>query len=118
MLLTPFTVRSQDTTDNRPVVFPFWMAREIAFDLNELEYLRATDEVNSLQLVKYEALVNSLQEISEKKDQQLTLQKKIADNWRVQYEAEEAKKPKFSTWEKIGTGAAAFLVGFFVGSIQ
>lgn len=94
------------------------MAKEIAFDLNELEYLRAESNVNNLQLAKYEELVKSLREVSGKKDVQISLQTKLAENWKVQYEAEKAKKPKNTIWEKISIGAGAFLVGFFVASVK
>lgn len=61
MMLLACEMRSQDTTDIRPVTFPFWMAKEIALDLAEKEKLEGLMEVTELQLLNYGALVDGLE---------------------------------------------------------
>ena len=60
-MLTVCGMRSQDTTDTRPVVLPFWMVREVALDLSEKERLEEMSEITSLQLFKYQMLVQGLE---------------------------------------------------------
>ena len=60
-MLTVCGMRSQDTTDVRPVVLPFWMAKEVALDLSEKERLEEMAEITALQLLKYQLLVKGLE---------------------------------------------------------
>lgn len=61
MLLTDSTTQSQDTIDNRPVTLSFWMAKEIALDLEEKSRLQANERITTIQLASFKALVKSLE---------------------------------------------------------
>ncbi|MGI0106725.1 hypothetical protein [Salinimicrobium sp. WS361] len=118
IMLTASEVWSQDDTkDKRPIVFPFWMVQEIELDLNELDYLRAESTVNTLKLKKHQELVESYETRIGKKDVQIELLERLANNYKVQYEAKKAQKnPRYSIEDlgldmlKFGAGALAMLL--------
>lgn len=60
-LLIVFTARSQDTTDKRSVTFPFWMAKEIALDLEEKSRMEANEKIKTMELATLTSLIKSLE---------------------------------------------------------
>lgn len=113
MLIASSGISQEDT-----VKLPFSVAKKVALDLEELDRLKAVDKVNTLELAKYAQLTEGLQQISKDKSLQINLLQRSVELWKSQYEAEKAKKPKNTVWEKIGIGAGAFLLGFFVASVK
>ena len=75
-VLTVSTARSQDTTQNKQVCFPFWMARRIALDLEEKQRLEATARVTTRQLEALAALQTGTEKTARQKDLQLALLQK------------------------------------------
>lgn len=79
------------------------MARHIALDLNELDYLREQSKVNHLQQVHYMELVQSYETNNSKKDAQLALYARLESNWKTRYEALQAQKnPRYSFQDFLG----------------
>lgn len=114
-MLTASIMRSQDTTDVRPVTFPFWMAKEIAIDLNNYKRLQALQEISDMEVAAYIRLTKNLQEITSKQALQMDLLKSNNSSLEKQLEIWKTKKelPLFAKWL---IGAGAFLAGYFVGS--
>ena len=73
MLLTVCEMRSQDTTDVRPVGFPFWMVQQIALDLEEKSRLEAREGILLLELSKYRELTAGLEKTASDGELQLHL---------------------------------------------
>ena len=65
----------RDTTDTRPVTFPFWMAKAIALDLEEKNRLEQEVQLLVLEKETLEDLVEDL----EKKDQGRRLQLELLE---------------------------------------
>ena len=76
MLLTACAMRSQDTTDVRPVVFPFWIVQQIALDLQEKSRLEAREGILLLELSKYKELTAGLEKSGGERELQLHLLQK------------------------------------------
>lgn len=116
-MLTVCEMRSQDTTDVRPVVFPFWMAREIALDLSEKERLEALAEVTDLQLLNYGILVEGLERQQDALGLQLVLERKRIGILELELKMERERKPGKGTFVWVLRLIGALGVGYFLGHI-
>ena len=108
---------SPDTSDIRPVSFPFWMVREIALDLEEKSHLEAQQELLEQEIGTYNLLVLGL----EKEKRNLVLQLELLGrNQQLllsQLEATRKGKPeKPIKW--ILRLIAALGTGFILGSLN
>ena len=108
---------SPDTSDIRPVSFPFWMVREIALDLEEKSRLEAQQELLEQEIGTYNLLVLGL----EKEKRNLVLQLELLGrNQQLllsQLEATRKGKPeKPIKW--ILRLIAALGTGFILGSLN
>ena len=93
-------------------------AKQAIKNAQRVEVLEVAIKAQGAVISKLQIQVNELKEIVQLQESENALLEKNIDILQTQLKAEKTKKPKFSTWEKIGTGAAAFLLGFFVGSVQ
>ena len=104
-----------DTTDLRPVSFPFWMAQAIALDLEEKFRLEQEAQLLVLEKETLEHLVKGLKQ----KDQDRLLQLQLSDKNRkllevqLQAEREIKKEDGWMLWalRLLGALGAGFLLG-------
>lgn len=117
MLWIVFTARSQDTTDNRPVTFPFWMAREIALDLEEKSRLELEANISAMEISALNNLVAGLEKINSERLLQLDLVKDNSLLMELQLLSYRSAKPKNNTinwWLRL---LGAFGLGYLIGKI-
>ncbi|MGM0934615.1 MAG: hypothetical protein ACQEWD_14345 [Bacteroidota bacterium] len=117
ILLTAYTARSQDTTDSRSVAFPFWMAREIALDLEEKSRLEANEKITAMELATLTSLVKSLEKTNQTKDLQIELLKKNNILQLQQLTTTKLQKHNPVTFTWILRLIAALSVGYVIGNL-
>lgn len=123
---TVSTARSQDTIpeplptplDLRPVSFPFWMAKQIALDLEEKHRLETELQLMELQLLGQRSLVAGLEEREMNRLLQIELLEKNQQLLQVQLEGARAKaQQKGSQWIWMLRFLAALGSGFVLGRL-
>lgn len=117
-MLTVSITRSQDTTDVREVSFPFWMATEIAVDLNRLDRVESINELQGLMIDNLKQQISTLSSKILNQQQQISLLQSTNEILVTQLEAERAKDPKSGFWKWIWKVLAAGAAGFVVGSLS
>lgn len=115
-LSTVFTAQSQDTTDNRQVTFPFWMAREIALDLEEKSRLEANEKITAIELATLTSLVKSLEKTNQTKDLQIELLRSSNALQQQQLTTSKLQKQYPGTFTWILRLIAAFSIGYVIGN--
>ena len=104
-----------DTTDIRPVSFPFWMAQAIALDLEEKDRLEQEVLLLGLEKEILEKLVNVLEQKDQDRLLQLELSGKNCKLLEVQLQAEREikKEDSWMLWalRLLGALGAGFLLG-------
>ena len=106
-----------DTSDTRPVSFPFWMVREIALDLEEKFRLEVQQELLELEISTYSLLVQGLEKEKGNLELQLQLLEKNQQLLLTQVEARKNKKPEKSLkW--VLRLIAALGTGYILGSFN
>lgn len=93
-------------------------AKQAIKNAQRIEVLEVAIQAQGTVISKLQIQVTELKEIVLLQESENDLLEKSNDILQTQLEAEKTKKPKFSTWEKLGIGAGAFLLGFFVSSIS
>lgn len=110
--------RNPDTLDLRPVCFPFWMAKQIALDLEEKHRLETELQLLELQLQAQASLVLGLEEKEKRRLLQLKLLNENLHLLEIQLEGERTKaKQKSSQWIWVLRLLAALGSGFVLGRI-
>ena len=106
-----------DTTDLRPISFPFWMVREIALDLEEKQQLELETQLYALELETYQKLVESMEKQEQQRQLQLELLHKNSSLLEAQLQAEKQGTKGTGTlvWSLrlLGALGAGFLLGRF-----
>ena len=138
LLLTVCTARSQDTTaeaapglrnppkplspspgidtsDTRPVCFPFWMAKQIALDLEEKRRLEDLHRLDSLQLTGYRKLVAGLEQQQQHRELQRVLLQKQVSLLELQLKGEKQIRPSNGTLTWTLRLLAALGAGYLFG---
>ena len=126
MMSTVSTMWSQDTISNSnwnlefenrdlpPVSFPFWMAREIALDLEEKDRLQQEVQLLWLEKETLARLVSALEQKDRNRLLQLELFEKNKGLLEIQLQAEKKiNKGDWITWilRVLGAFGAGFLLG-------
>ena len=126
MTSTVCTMWSQDTISNSnwnlefenrdlpPVSFPFWMAREIALDLEEKDHLQQEVQLLWLEKETLARLISALEQKDRNRLLQLELFEKNKGLLEIQLQAEKKiNKGDWITWilRVLGAFGAGFLLG-------
>ena len=115
MMSTASVMRSQDTTDVRPVVFPFWMVQEVALDLVEKSALEYREKIMMLELSKYKAVVSNLEKTISNRELQLQLLRKENDLLQSRLEFKKSNRIRNNSFfwllRLIGALGAGYLIG-------
>lgn len=116
-MLTASMCYSQDTSDQETIEITVGEAKEAIKKFQRLEQLEVAIKAQGLVISKLQIQVEDLKKINQMQKAENALLEKSNRILTTQLGAEKAKKPKFSTWEKIGTGVGAFLLGVLVGKL-
>lgn len=108
--------RSQDTTDKRPVTFPFWMAKEIALDLEEKSRLETNEKITSLELATLTSLIESLEKSNQNRNLQIELLKSNNKLHQQQLTTSKLQKSNPGTFTWILRLMACFSLGYLIGN--
>jgi hypothetical protein len=124
---TVFGMRSQDTIanpdrhfsrDTRSVSFPFWMAREIAVDLEEKSLLKAREELLLLEIGTWKLLVGGLEQEKATMELQLELLQKNQQLLQSQLKAARSTRQTAKDLKWVLRMTAALGVGYILGNLN
>jgi len=106
-----------ETTDTRPISFPFWMVKAIALDLEEKSRLELENQLYALEMETYKGWITSLEENEKNRRSQLKLLEKNAALLQEQLRAEQQseKGAGIFIWSLrlLGALGAGFVLGRF-----
>ncbi|WP_179670499.1 hypothetical protein [Salinimicrobium sediminis] len=93
-------------------------AKEAIKNAQRVQVLEVAVRQQGIAIAEFQLQVADLEDQVKASEQQNDLWEKNYNLLHTQFEAEKAKKPKNTVWEKIGIGAGAFLIGFFFASVK
>ena len=111
MVLIAWSATSQEGT----VRLPESRARLIALDLVELDRLRANTPLLELEIAAKDNRIETLQQITQRLQEQLVLAGRLADSYREELEIERQTKKGENVFTRILTLLGAAAVGVVVG---
>lgn len=93
-------------------------AKQAIKNAQKVEVLEVALRQQGIAISEFKLQVEDLKKQVKASEQQNDLWEKNYNLLNTQFEAEKAKKPKNTLWEKIGIGGGAFLLGFFFASVK
>ena len=106
-----------DTTDLRPISFPFWMVREIALDLEEKQQLELEAQLYALEVEAYQKLLESMEAQEQQRRLQLELLGRNISLVEAQLQAEKNSVKSTSKMQWYLRLLGALGVGFVLGRL-
>ena len=109
--------QTDTTKDTRPVTLPFWVATEIAVDLEEKDRLDRVVKVQVLGISNLQSQISTYELILTGKNASLELKDRFINILQTQYDAlKETKDPKY-TFNDFLKDAGKVLIGVAVGVV-
>ena len=109
---------NRDSTDVRPVSFPFWMVREIALDLSEKDHLEGLQELSLKEIALLRTLAAGLERNSRHKSLQISLLKAQITSLEVSLKTGRRRRPRDQLWHRLLQMAGALGIGYVLGSLS